>query len=68
MKKLCFSCFRRIPLFAGKCPYCLDKHQGVYGRIIIAILVVLAIFLSIEYYDNKQKPYSVDEVIHELKE
>jgi len=50
MRKLCFSCFKRIPLFAGKCPYCLDQHQGVYGRIIFGLLLIVGFFMVIHLY------------------
>ena len=45
MTKLCFTCFKRIPLFAGKCPYCLDEYQGVSGRIIIGVIFIIGMVL-----------------------
>lgn len=60
MKKLCFSCFKKIPLFAGKCPYCLDNYQGVHGRLIIGIVVVLALLLTAHMYGKKEETHSVN--------
>jgi hypothetical protein len=34
---------KKIPLFAGRCPYCLDENQGVHGRIAILLLILAAI-------------------------
>lgn len=68
MKKLCFSCFKRIPLFAGRCPYCLDQHQGMYGRILIGLFIIFMIFILIKIHDdNKLRVYNADELMYELK-
>jgi len=75
MRKLCFSCFKRIPLFAAKCPYCLDKNQGVFGRIIFALLIIVGFFIIIHSDDKliKKEPtiqetYTIEEVLKELKD
>jgi hypothetical protein len=36
---------RRVPLLAGRCPYCRDENQGVYGRIILILLSIVIVFL-----------------------
>lgn len=45
MTKLCFQCFKRIPLFAVKCPNCLDENQGVWGRVVIGIIIVVGLLV-----------------------
>ena len=45
MSKLCLACMRRVPLLAGRCPYCRDENQGVHGRIILILLSVGIVFL-----------------------
>lgn len=70
MSKLCFSCFKKIPLLAGKCPYCLDQHQGVYGRIIIGLLIIVGLIFAANYTkpsEPKQDTSTIEEVLKELK-
>ena len=50
MKKLCFSCMRRIPLFASRCPYCIDENQGVFGRLILVIAFIIGIIILAQLY------------------
>lgn len=40
---------RKIPLLAGKCPYCLDKDQTVYGRLFILLFIIVAL-IGFSYY------------------
>lgn len=72
MNKLCFSCFKKIPLLAGKCPYCLDQHQGVYGRIILGLLLIVGLLTAAHIYTDSpdtQQPsdQTIEEVLKELK-
>lgn len=66
--KLCLSCMRKIPLLAGRCPYCIDNNQGVHGRIIILIILILLILLGgIYYLNNNSIDYQLDNVINNLQ-
>jgi len=67
MKKLCFSCFKKIPLFAGKCPYCLDQHQGVYGRLIIGIVLVVSLLAAAHFYGSGSDSHNIESVLEGLK-
>lgn len=49
-KKLCFSCMREISLFANRCPYCTDDNQGVEGRIIFVIIMLICLILLAHWY------------------
>jgi hypothetical protein len=42
-------------MLAGRCPYCRDENQGVYGRIIL-LLLLLAGIVFLAY----QKSYILD--------
>jgi hypothetical protein len=57
--KLCLSCMRRISLFAGKCPYCLEP-QGVLGRMFLLLLFLGLLFgvaaLYTSHIDRVPKP------------
>ena len=53
--KLCFSCFKKIPLFAGRCPYCLDEDQSVRGRVIFILVLLFALVAVVHYADYKNK-------------
>jgi hypothetical protein len=45
---------KKIPLLAGKCPYCLDQNQRVHGRIsLILILIVIIFGLNYYFVNNK---------------
>lgn len=47
MEKYCFSCMKKIPLMAHRCPYCREdgKETEIYIRIIfLAILIVALVF------------------------
>jgi len=50
--KLCLACMRRVPLLAGRCPYCRDEDQGVHGRIVLLILFIIGIVISAHYKDD----------------
>jgi len=50
--KLCLSCMRKIPLLAGRCPYCRDDRQEVHGRIILIVIAFIAVFVLVEYKDE----------------
>lgn len=66
--KLCLNCMRRIPLLAGRCPYCLDENQFVYGRILLVILLLVGLFVGgIYYLDGKETESSTrQELIQQL--
>lgn len=52
MPKLCMHCFKRIPLLAGRCPHCLEEHQGVAGRMLLVLLGLLAFWLAYRWMDS----------------
>jgi len=55
-KKLCLSCMRKIPLFAGRCPYCIDDNQGVHGRFFLVLLLLIGLILFANWYvDSKDE-------------
>lgn len=67
--KLCLSCMRKIPLLAGRCPYCLDQDQGVHGRFIFLLLLVVALIVGGNYYlEHKNDSPSKKELIELLEE
>ena len=47
--KMCLSCMRKIPLLAGRCPYCRDDDQSTYGRIILLLIFIVGVFLLANY-------------------
>jgi hypothetical protein len=51
--KLCLSCFRKIPLFAGRCPYCIDENQGVHGRVILLLIFLVGLIWFAHSFDNE---------------
>ena len=55
MPKLCMSCFTKIPLLASKCPNCIERGQGVWGRMLLVILLILGIFFGAKYYLSEKK-------------
>ena len=54
-KKLCLSCMRKIPLFAGRCPYCIDDNQGVHGRFILLLAILIGLIVFAHWYTNKHE-------------
>lgn len=69
MNKLCFSCFKRIPIFAGRCPYCLSNRQGVFGRIVIGIAIIVGIIFAANVCikpANTQTDQNIEEILKEL--
>jgi len=53
--KRCLTCMRKIPLLAGRCPYCLDNDQGVHGRFILLLLLILGLVFGGKcYLESKQ--------------
>lgn len=52
MKKLCFSCWKKIPIMAGRCPYCLSNDQMVHGRLIFLFLLIVGV-IAFGYYYSK---------------
>jgi len=56
MPKLCMHCFKKIPLLAGRCPHCLEERQGVWGRLLL-VLMVLAGFWLVHRYASGQWPF-----------
>jgi len=47
----------KIPLLAGRCPYCLDNNQGVHGRFILLLLLILGLIFGGKcYLESKQSP------------
>lgn len=68
MTKLCFSCFKRIPLFANKCPYCLSKRQGVLGRILLGIFLIVGFIVVANYFNSTEDTNQmIDNDIKELQ-
>jgi ABC-type uncharacterized transport system permease subunit len=65
MAKICFSCFKKISNFAGRCPYCLDQNQGMYGRIFIGILLVTALIAAAYIFTDNT--YTINELASELR-
>lgn len=66
--KLCLTCMKRIPLLAGRCPHCLDENQGVHGRIILLIILLVGLFVGGKCYLNslENKTDSKHELIKHL--
>jgi len=50
MPKLCLNCMSKIPLMAGRCPYCRDERQGVHGRIVIVLLFIAGVMALAHYF------------------
>lgn len=53
--KYCLSCFSKIPLLASRCPNCIDNHQGVWGRIILVLLLIVGVFIGAKYYSHRKE-------------
>ena len=50
MKKLCLHCMKPIPLFAGRCPHCISEGQGVHGRFILLLLLIIGLVVFAKWY------------------
>jgi hypothetical protein len=45
---------KKIPLMAGKCPYCLEQNQMVHGRVgFLLILIIGALVGGKCYFEGK---------------
>jgi len=67
-KKLCLSCMRKIPLFAGRCPYCIDDNQGVHGRFILLLLLLVGLIVFAHWYTDSDSPQQTEQqLLKELK-
>jgi hypothetical protein len=49
-KKLCFACFKNVPVLANKCPYCLSENQGVWGRIIFYLVLIGGVVMLCKHF------------------
>jgi hypothetical protein len=61
MSKLCLHCFRRISVLAGRCPYCLEERQGVWGRL-VCVLLILVLFFIIGAWSKRDWPFDRESV------
>lgn len=61
MPKLCLNCMKRISLLAGRCPFCRDERQGVWGRLLLLIGFFLACWL-VYRHEIKQWPFEAPAV------
>lgn len=59
MSKLCLSCFSKIPVFASKCPNCIEKGQSVTGRIFLVLLAMGGLYMAAKSCSSPSKS-SVD--------
>lgn len=60
MMKYCMNCLFKVPLLAGRCPYCRSENMGVMGRMIILLLVIVALVYGASKYENKNSTsYSI---------
>ena len=64
MKKLCLSCFSKIPILASKCPYCIEKGQSVTGRILLWLLLLGGIYVGAMIY-SKHSNYNTTNQIYQ---
>ena len=48
--KRCLSCMKKIPLMAGRCPYCRDDNQGVHGRFFLLLLILVGVYVGIKVF------------------
>lgn len=55
--KLCFRCFTVIPSMASKCPNCLDRRQGTWGRIILLVMAAAAAVWLLGRCADRQWPF-----------
>lgn len=57
---------KKIPLLAGRCPYCLDEDQTVYGRLFLLILFLIIFFVIGNHYldkgGEKKERKNIDEI------
>lgn len=53
MEKYCFSCMRKIPILAGRCPYCRENGQTVHGRMLIIIIIIAVIIFAVYRREGK---------------
>lgn len=71
MKKLCFHCWSRIPIMAGRCKYCLSNDQMVHGRLILLLLFIIGVLVFGHYYLDEEITSPVTqkkvEEVHESK-
>lgn len=54
MKKICFHCWSKIPIMAGRCPHCLSNDQMVHGRLILLILFLIGLLVAGHYYLDEE--------------
>jgi len=66
--KICLSCMKKIPLLAGRCPHCLDQDQGVHGRLIFLVLLIVALVIGGGYYVEYRGDNPKAELIKLLEE
>ena len=59
---------RKIPLFAGRCPYCRDDHQGVHGRFILLLLFLVGVFIFIKFFLTTENNSVVEYQNQDVKE
>ena len=57
---------RKIPLLAGRCPYCLDEDQGVYGRLFLLLMLIVSLVIAGTYVSKKGGDKEVKEKIEKL--
>jgi hypothetical protein len=43
---------RKVPLLAGRCPYCRDEDQGVHGRVGLMLALIIGIFFFASYKEE----------------
>jgi hypothetical protein len=41
---------RKIPVLAGRCPYCIKDGQSVLGRLILLLIAVIALIVLARKY------------------
>jgi len=69
MPKLCLSCMRKIPLMAGRCPYCRDDDQGVHGRFLLLLLLIVGVVIYVNFFmedDNTEYPATLNDVPEDI--
>jgi len=59
-KKLCLSCMKKVPLFAGRCPYCLDENQGVHGRFFLILIFVVGLMAAAYWYTSEPNKQNIN--------
>lgn len=53
--KYCMSCFRKIPLIANKCPYCIERNQTIWGRLFLVLFLISGLVIGSRCYSNYKK-------------